>query len=179
MNDQARRSRFLLAMEPSDGSSIGNQSLLEQLNAAFPDLSQDALVSRRDARIAQGVLQKGRGCGSSVKRGEADSGAVAAKPAVVNKPARSTENGAVSSIDALKGTLWATAATVEEENPLPGNILDKRYARTHLRDGKLGELADLVSTIDFGGDSGNVRDLLELQVQGIKTEGKESLDADN
>ncbi len=30
------------------------------------------------------------------------------------------------------------------------NILDKRFARAQLPDGKLGELVDLVSTIGFG-----------------------------
>ena len=61
MHDQARLSQSLLALVPVDGSSIGNQSLFEQLSAAFPDLSQDAFVDARDALIAQGVLQKGRG----------------------------------------------------------------------------------------------------------------------
>ena len=42
MHDQARLSQSLLALVPVDGSSIGNQSLFEQLSAAFPDLSQDA-----------------------------------------------------------------------------------------------------------------------------------------
>ena len=109
MHDQARLSQSLLALVPVDGSSIGNQSLFEQLSAAFPDLSQAAFVEARDALIAQGVLQKGRGRGGSVKRSEAEGSAVAAKPAAVKKPARSTEKAAVSSMDDLKKTLWATA----------------------------------------------------------------------
>ncbi|PBK02651.1 restriction endonuclease subunit M [Pseudomonas abyssi] len=261
MHDQARLSQSLLALVPVDGSSIGNQSLFEQLSAAFPDLSQAAFVEARDALIAQGVLQKGRGRGGSVKRSEAEGSAVAAKPAAVKKPARSTEKAAVSSMDDLKKTLWATAdklranmdaaeykhivlgliflkyisdsfasrraelerkltdesddyylgdddpellaaeledrdyyrevnvfwvpevarwesirsaakqadigkriddalAAIEAENPRLKNILDKRYARAQLPDGKLGELVDLVSTIGFGDDTGKARDLL-------------------
>ena len=39
---------------------------------------------------------------------------------------------------------------VEVENPKLKGILDKRYARAQLPDGKLGELVDLISTIGFG-----------------------------
>lgn len=41
-------------------------------------------------------------------------------------------------------------ALIEAENPKLKGILDKRYARAQLPDGKLGELVDLVSTIGFG-----------------------------
>jgi len=46
---------------------------------------------------------------------------------------------------------------IEAENPKLKGILDKRYARVQLPDGKLGELVDLVSKIGFG-ESGNVED---------------------
>lgn len=49
---------------------------------------------------------------------------------------------------------------IELENPRLKGILDKRYARTQLPDGKLGELVDLVSSIGFGGAGQNARDLL-------------------
>ncbi|AOJ08260.1 type I restriction-modification system subunit M [Burkholderia mayonis] len=49
---------------------------------------------------------------------------------------------------------------IEAENPKLKGILDKRYARTHLPDGKLGELVDLVSTIGFGDGAGQARDVL-------------------
>lgn len=39
---------------------------------------------------------------------------------------------------------------IEAENPKLKGILDKRYARAQLPDGKLGELVDLVSKIGFG-----------------------------
>lgn len=39
---------------------------------------------------------------------------------------------------------------IEVENPKLKGILDKRYARAQLPDGKLGELVDLVSKIGFG-----------------------------
>ncbi|MDI3636296.1 class I SAM-dependent DNA methyltransferase [Pseudomonas aeruginosa] len=51
-------------------------------------------------------------------------------------------------------------AAIEAENPKLRNILDKRYARAQLPDGKLGELVDLISTIGFGDDVGRARDLL-------------------
>lgn len=51
-------------------------------------------------------------------------------------------------------------AAIEAENPSLKNILDKRYARVQLPDGKLGELVDLISTIGFGGDASVARDLL-------------------
>lgn len=49
---------------------------------------------------------------------------------------------------------------IEAENPSLKNILDKRYARAQLPDGKLGELVDLVSTIGFGEDAAVARDVL-------------------
>jgi type I restriction enzyme M protein len=49
---------------------------------------------------------------------------------------------------------------IELENPKLKNILDKRFARAQLPDGKLGELVDLVSTIGFGASAGEARDVL-------------------
>ncbi len=49
---------------------------------------------------------------------------------------------------------------IEQENPRLKGILDKRYARAQLPDGKLGELVDLVSTIGFGDTPGAARDVL-------------------
>lgn len=46
---------------------------------------------------------------------------------------------------------------IETENPKLKGILDKRYARVQLPDGKLGELVDLVSKIGFG-ESVNIED---------------------
>ncbi|SFB60984.1 type I restriction enzyme M protein, partial [Azotobacter beijerinckii] len=51
-------------------------------------------------------------------------------------------------------------SAIEAENSTLKNILDKRYARAQLPDGKLGELVDLISTIGFGGDANQARDLL-------------------
>ena len=51
-------------------------------------------------------------------------------------------------------------SAIEAENSGLKNILDKRYARAQLPDGKLGELVDLISTIGFGGDANQARDLL-------------------
>ncbi len=49
---------------------------------------------------------------------------------------------------------------IEGENPKLKGILDKRYARAQLPDGKLGELVDLISTIGFGENAANARDVL-------------------
>jgi type I restriction enzyme M protein len=49
---------------------------------------------------------------------------------------------------------------IEAENPKLKGILDKRYARAQLPDGKLGELVDLVSTIGFGSNASEARDVL-------------------
>jgi type I restriction enzyme M protein len=49
---------------------------------------------------------------------------------------------------------------IETENPKLKGILDKRYARAQLPDGKLGELIDLISTIGFSDNPNNARDIL-------------------
>ena len=49
---------------------------------------------------------------------------------------------------------------IEIENPKLKGILDKRYARSQLPDGKLGELVDLISTIGFGDNPSVARDIL-------------------
>ncbi|CAJ0696911.1 hypothetical protein R77591_04683 [Ralstonia mannitolilytica] len=51
-------------------------------------------------------------------------------------------------------------AAIEAENPKLKGILDKRYARAQLPDGKLGELVDLISTIGFGDDTSKAKDIL-------------------
>jgi type I restriction enzyme M protein len=49
---------------------------------------------------------------------------------------------------------------IELENPKLKGILDKRYARAQLPDGKLGALVDLVSAIGFGDNPAAARDVL-------------------
>ena len=49
---------------------------------------------------------------------------------------------------------------MEVENPKLKGILDKRYARAQLPDGKLGELVNLISTIGFGDNPSTARDIL-------------------
>ena len=49
---------------------------------------------------------------------------------------------------------------IEAENPKLKGILDKRFARAQLPDGKLGELVDLVSTIGFGATASEAREVL-------------------
>ena len=49
---------------------------------------------------------------------------------------------------------------IETDNPKLKGILDKRFARAQLPDGKLGELVNLISTIGFGDDPSKARDIL-------------------
>lgn len=49
----------MLALVPVDGSSVGNQSLLERLKSQFSQLSEDAFWAARD-----GLIESRRGvCG--------------------------------------------------------------------------------------------------------------------
>jgi type I restriction enzyme M protein len=54
----------------------------------------------------------------------------------------------------------AALTALEVENSKLKGILDKRYGRASLPDGKLGELVDLVSTIGFGADAAQAKDIL-------------------
>ncbi|MCC6330284.1 MAG: SAM-dependent DNA methyltransferase [Acidobacteria bacterium] len=49
---------------------------------------------------------------------------------------------------------------IENENPRLKGLLDKRYARTQLEPGKLGELVDLISKIGFNGNGHRAKDVL-------------------
>jgi type I restriction-modification system DNA methylase subunit len=49
---------------------------------------------------------------------------------------------------------------IESENPRLKGILDKRFARTQLEPGRLGELVDLISAIGFGGNGRKSKDVL-------------------
>lgn len=49
---------------------------------------------------------------------------------------------------------------IELENPKLKGILDKRYARAQLPDGKLGELVDVISSIGFSTEGQKAKDLL-------------------
>lgn len=51
-------------------------------------------------------------------------------------------------------------ALIEVDNPKLKGILDKRFARAQLPDGKLGEIVDLVSKIGFGDDTAKAKDIL-------------------
>jgi type I restriction enzyme M protein len=49
---------------------------------------------------------------------------------------------------------------IEKENTRLKGILDKRFARTQLEPGKLGELVDLISTIGYAGNGHRAKDTL-------------------
>lgn len=75
MNEAPLLRVALLAAVPADGSTIGNQSLLERLCGQFPQVSEDEFWAVRDALIEAGELAKGRGRGGAVKRTQAEEGA--------------------------------------------------------------------------------------------------------
>ena len=70
MTDHAALRAAILAAVPADGSTIGNQSLFEQLSRQRPSLDEETYRQVRDALIAEGMLAKGRGRGGSVRRAE-------------------------------------------------------------------------------------------------------------
>lgn len=263
MTDPNELSQALLAAVPEDGSSIGNQALMETLKAQFSDLTDEDFTAAREALLEQGVLRKGRGRGGAVLRVLEGDAAVAAprKAKASGKGKQAKDAPQATGIEGLKKTLWAAAdklradmdaaeykhivlgliflkyisdsfaarraeltrrfadesdeyflydcddellaeeledrdyyrevnafwvpegarweglrahakqadigkriddalTLIEQENPRLKGILDKRYARAQLPDGKLGELVDLVSKIGFGSDVGEARDIL-------------------
>ncbi|MFM5846367.1 type I restriction-modification system subunit M [Aeromonas veronii] len=263
MTDPNELSQALLAAVPEDGSSIGNQALMETLKAQFSDLTDEDFTAAREGLLEQGVLRKGRGRGGAVLR-VLDGEAAAAAPRTTKASGRAKQakdEPQATGIEGLKKTLWATAdklranmdaaeykhivlgliflkyisdsfaarrselirrfadesdeyflydcddellaeeledrdyyrevnafwvpegtrweglrayakqadigkriddalTLIEQENPRLKGILDKRYARAQLPDGKLGELVDLVSKIGFGSDVSEARDIL-------------------
>ena len=100
MFDPQTLSTALLAAVPEDGSSIGNQALLDALKGQFGELTEAQFMAARDALIEGGQLRKGRGRGGSVLR--ADGTAPAAKPAMC-KPAKQAKGvaPAVSGLDGI------------------------------------------------------------------------------
>lgn len=60
MTDPNELSQVLLAAVPEDGSSIGNQALMDTLKAQFSDLTDEAFTAAREALLELGVLRKGR-----------------------------------------------------------------------------------------------------------------------
>ena len=67
-----RVTALLLSLVPADGSSIGNTTLRQEIEARLATenlaLSEDEYWQARNALIAQGVLVKGQGRGGSVRR---------------------------------------------------------------------------------------------------------------
>ena len=70
MNEAPLLRAALLAAVPADGSTIGNQSLLEVLRGQFPQVSEDEFWAVRDALIEAGELAKGRGRGGAASAAE-------------------------------------------------------------------------------------------------------------
>ncbi|POA19508.1 restriction endonuclease subunit M [Pseudomonas sp. FW300-N1A1] len=277
MTDITPLREALLAAVPTDGSTIGIQSLLERLRGQFSQLTEEELRTTRDGLLTEGVLAKARGRGEAVKRAQLPvSSAVSLAEQALSKARERIDSAqeappvskvkkskvqATTTMPDLEKTLWASAdkmranmdageykhivlgliflkyisdsfagrraelegkftdttdeyylgadtaglladeledrdyyrevnvfwvpevarwesiraaakqvdigrridealSAIEAENPKLKNMLDKRFARAELPDGKLGELVDLISTIGFGSDIGKARDLL-------------------
>ena len=69
-DEQTDLSALILSCVPQH-DSIGNKSLLERVQAMDASVSEEAFWQARDHLIVQGVLQKGRGRGGSIKRVDA------------------------------------------------------------------------------------------------------------
>lgn len=67
MTDLSMLRASILTAIPGDGSTTGNQSLLERLRMQHPNLSEEQFWTVRDSLIDEGVLAKGRGRGGSVR----------------------------------------------------------------------------------------------------------------
>lgn len=70
MTDNTILRDAILTGVPGDGSTIGNQSLFEQLRRQFPQLTEDGFWAVRDALIDEGPAgQRARAwrCGASYR----------------------------------------------------------------------------------------------------------------
>ena len=111
MTDPNELSQALLAAVPEDGSSIGNQALMDTLKAQFSDLTDEVFTAARETLLEQGVLRKGRGRGGAVHRvldGEA-AAAAPRKAKASGKGKQAKDAPQVTGIEGLKKTLWAAA----------------------------------------------------------------------
>lgn len=67
---------LILAIAPKDGSPIGNQALLSELRRFLPALTDNEYIRTKEELVEQGVLEKGRGRGGSVRRSNGNDSAL-------------------------------------------------------------------------------------------------------
>ena len=112
---------LILQKVPSDGSTIGNGRLLDELRVITPTLTEQDYWTARDALIDRGVLGKGRGRGGAVYLIDASGSGGPKVPAaqVKQSPAR---NGAAAG---QQPDLWSFAdiATAVDDDDA-GNIAE-------------------------------------------------------
>lgn len=67
---------LILAIVPKDGSPIGNQALLSELRGFLPALTDNEYIRTKEELVDEGVLEKGRGRGGSVRRSNGNDSAL-------------------------------------------------------------------------------------------------------
>jgi type I restriction enzyme M protein len=100
----------LLAAVPEDGQAIGNQSLLEALRQQQPALSDDDFWAARDALIAEGILQKGRGRGGAVRRAQASEAQESKSTEIMGADTQGTPRNEHTADQAMTDTVTSPAA---------------------------------------------------------------------
>lgn len=87
---------LILQLVPNDGSSIGNQALIAELQDYLPELTDAEYHAAKDALVVEGVLLKGRGRGGSVFRTGSEPRVVSAATQTRPKPTPNSEYAEVN-----------------------------------------------------------------------------------
>lgn len=88
---------LILQLIPDDGSTIGNQALIDELQDYMPGLTDAEYHAAKDALVVEGMLKKGRGRGGSVSRTGSEPRAASAATQTRPKPALNSEYAEVNS----------------------------------------------------------------------------------
>lgn len=88
---------LILQLIPDDGSTIGNQALIDELQDYMPGLTDAEYHAAKDTLVVEGMLKKGRGRGGSVSRTGSEPRAASAATQTRPKPALNSEYAEVNS----------------------------------------------------------------------------------
>lgn len=88
---------LILQLVPADGSTIGNQALIAELQNYRPELSIDEYHAAKDALVAEGMLVNGRGRGGSISRTGSEILVASATTQTIPKPALTSEYTEINS----------------------------------------------------------------------------------
>ncbi len=88
---------LILQLVPADGSTIGNQALIAELQNFLPELSDAEYHAAKDALVVERMLMKGRGRGGSVSRTGSEPRLASAATQIRPKPALNSEYAEVNS----------------------------------------------------------------------------------